>query len=150
MSLPNEPDYVVVRLGDGASPEVFDIVCGFETAGINQTANTSDRFRRDCATPADVPLRTVRVTGLQWDLTASGVLNMDMIEDMQAALGNRRSWRIEYGKFDDAASIPRTGTIYGRYDGRGVLTAFNANTSGEEASAEVTIAGEGRPTWTLV
>lgn len=149
MSYPNEPDYVVVRLGDGEETEAFDIVCGIESAGLNQTANTSDRFRRDCANPADVPTRVVRVTGTQWDLSGTGVINMDTFEDMQAALGNRRNWRVEYGKYDDAASIPRTGTIFGYYTGPGVLTAFNTNV-GDDGTAEITIAGENRPIWTEI
>lgn len=149
MSYPNEPDYIVVRKGDGGSPETFPIVCGIETAGVNQTANTSDRFRRDCANPADVATRAVRVTGLQWDVSGTGVVNMDEFEAMQAALGNRSTWRIEYGKYDDAASFPRTGTIFGYYEGPGILTSFNTNV-GEDGTAEITIAGENRPVWTVL
>lgn len=149
MSYPNEPDYVVVRRENPENPGTFNIVCGIETAGLNQTANTSDRFRRDCANPADVATRAVRVTGIQWDLSGNGVVNMDEFESMQAALGNRSNWRVEYGKYDDAASIPRTGTIFGYYQGPGILTAFNTNV-GEDGTAEITIAGENRPTWTVL
>lgn len=147
MSLPNEPDYVVVQMGNGATPEVFTVVCGIDSAGLTQTANTSDRFRRDCATPADVPLRGVRVTGIQWDLSGTGVVNMDEFDRLQGALGNQINYRILYGQYDGVASIPRTGTIIGYYDGPGVMTAFNQNL-GDEGTAEIAIAGVNRPVWT--
>lgn len=150
MSYPVEPDYVVVQLGDGASPEAFAIMCGIETAGVNQTVNTSDRFRRDCAKPAAVPTRKIIVTGKQWDVTGSGVINMAEFNRFNAALGARRNYRLLFGQYDaqDATDTERTGTIYGYYSGPGVMTASNISVGGDEGTGEITIAGENDLVWT--
>jgi len=144
MSYPNEPDFVVVKMGNGASPEVFSIVCGMENITLNQTVNTTDRFRRDCAKPASIPSRKVRVNSRQWDLTGSGVVNMDEFERFQDALGIRKNLQVEFGKRDGTDA----GEIIGTYAGPGVVTAFNIS-QGDEGSGEITIAGEDEITWTL-
>lgn len=150
MSYPVEPDYIEVYLGDGASPEVFTIVCGAESSGLNKTATTNDRYRRDCAKPAAVATRNVVVTGRTWDLTLNGTANLDAVERLDAAIGIRRNWRIAYGRYDEqkATDAERTGTIYGYYAGPGKLTAFNMTAGGDEAAMELTVAGENWPVWT--
>lgn len=149
MSYPVEPDYVVVQLGNGAAPEIFTTVCGIETSGLNKTVQSNDRYRRDCAKPAAVPTRKVIVTGRAWDVTGSGVVNMDEFDRLDAALGVRRTYRLLYGRYDDqeAADTERTGTVYGYYTGPAVMTANNINVGGE-GSAEITLAGEDWPVWT--
>lgn len=144
MSYPVEPDFVVVKIGDGASPEVFTILCGIDTAGINKTVNTQDRFRRDCAKPGAIPTRKVRVSGRQWDVTGSGVINVDAFTQFDASLGIRRNYRLEFGKRDGTDA----GDILGYYDGLAVMTAQNINVSADDGSAEITLAGEDDIVWT--
>ena len=148
MSEPLDPDYIVVQIKSGAT---YVDLCGMETAGVNKTANTSDRFRRDCAKPADFARRTVRVNSVQWDVTSSGVINMPQFDLYESALGVRADYRLLYGRFDADLAVDgeRTGTIYGYRDGTAVMTAANENIGGEEATAEITLAGEGKLTWTV-
>lgn len=143
MSYPNEPDFVVVKMGNGATPEVFSVICGMENITLNQTANTTDRFRRDCAKPASIPSRKVRVNSRQWDLTGSGVVNMDEFDRLNDALGLRKSLQIDFGKRDGTDA----GDIIGTYAGPGVITSFNI-TQGDEGTGEITIAGEDEIVWT--
>ena len=75
MSLPIEADFAVLKIGDGATPEAFTILCGLDNVSINRVANGADRFRRDCAKPGSVPFRRSRTTGKQMDITGSGALN---------------------------------------------------------------------------
>lgn len=145
MSYPNESDFVTVKVSDGATPPVFTIVCGMENVTINRTVNTSDRFRRDCAKPGQVPTRKVRVTGRQWDATSSGVINMDEFDTFNDLLGRREDYRFEFGKRDGTD----TGTIIGWYQGPAVMTAANVNASSDEGTAEITLAGEDDIVWTL-
>ena len=44
----------LIKLGDGASPEVFAAPCGLTTKGFNQTANVQETSVPDCADP-DAP-----------------------------------------------------------------------------------------------
>lgn len=144
MSYPNEADFIIVKVGDGAEPEVFTTICGIESATINQTVNTTDRFRRDCAKPGEVPTRKVKVTGKQWDATGSGVVNVDEFDTFDAALGIRKNYKFEFGKRDGTDA----GEIIGSYDGPAVMTAANVNMSAEEGTAEITLAGEDNIVWT--
>lgn len=144
MSVPNEPDFAILKLGDAASPEVFTIVCGMDNIAINETANTTDRFRRDCAKPGLPPTRKVKVTGTQWDITGGGVFNMDEIVRLKGALGVSRNWQVDLGKRDGTDD----GTIIGTYTGPAVLTSNNKN-FGDEGTGELTLAGENELTWEL-
>lgn len=144
MSVPNEPDFVTVLVGNGATPEVFTIVCGIETATINRSVNTTDRFRRDCAKPAAIPARKVRVNSKQWDVSGSGVINIDEFETFDDALGIRKTYRLEFGKRDGTDE----GEIVGHYQGPAVMTAANINMGADEGTADITLAGEDDIVWT--
>ena len=72
MTLPTTFDFAQLKLGDGATPEVFTVVCGLETTGINQSAQTSDRYVRDCTAPATPPTikRNASITSTVWFVVA--------------------------------------------------------------------------------
>lgn len=144
MSYPNEIDAVVVKMGDGADPEVFATLCGIESATLNETVQTTDRFRRDCAKPGQVPTRSVRVTGKQWDLTGAGVTNVGQIAALKAALGITKNFQLVAIRYDGTD----TGNELGTFEGPGVLTARNLNLNTNEGTLEVTIAGEDELVWT--
>lgn len=145
MSFPNEVDFVVVQIDDGASPEVFTTLCGIDNATINRTVNTSDRFRRDCAKPGSVPARKVQVQGEQVDVTGSGVFNVDQVELFENALGVPKNYRLRVGKRDGTDA----GDIVGEYVGPFVMTAHNVSI-GDEGSAEITLASDGAFTYTAI
>lgn len=145
MSLPNEPDFVIVKVGNGATPtEVFTAICGIEVANLTQTVNSTDRYRRDCAKPAAIPTRKLRVNSKQWDVSGSGVINVDEFDTFDAALGVSKSYRLEFGKRDGTDA----GEIIGHYAGPAVMTAANINMGADEGTSEITLAGEDEITWT--
>lgn len=138
MSLPVEADFAVVKIGDGASPEVFTILCGMDTVQINRTANTQDRFRRDCTAPGSVPYRRSRTTGKQMDITASGAINIPDIATYNDALGVTSNYLIELGQYDGTDE----GTII--HEIRGPFNLTSANSSvGDEGTAQTTLASDG-------
>ena len=145
MSFPNELDFVVVEAGDGATPEVFTLLCGIDNVSVNNTVNTSDRFRRDCAKPGSVPRRKVQVQGSQTDITGNGVFNIDQVDLFQSLLGRPANYRVRGGKRDgtDAGEIVVEGT------GPFVMTANNISI-GEEGTAEITLASDGDFEWSPV
>lgn len=143
MSYPTEIDAVVVKLGDGGSPEAFTTVCGMENVTLNQTVQTNDRFRRDCAKPGQVPSRKVRVTGKQWDITSNGVANIDEIDRLKGALGISRNYQIVAIKYDGSDA----GEVLGTFSGPAVMTANNMNLQPNEGTAEITLAGENELEW---
>jgi hypothetical protein len=144
MSYPTEIDAIVVKVGDGAEPEVFATICGIENATLNETVQTADRFRKDCAKPGQIPTRKVRVTGKQWDVTGSGVTNIDQIATLKAALGITKNYQLVAIEYDGTD----TGNELGTFAGPGVLTARNWNLQPNEGTMEITIAGEDELVWT--
>ncbi len=138
MALPVEADFAVVKIGDGASPEVFTILCGMDNVQINRVANTSDRFRRDCAAPGTVPFRRSRTTGKQMDITASGAINIPDIDRYNAALGVTKNYLIELGVYDGSSAGDVIHEITGPFN----LTSANSSV-GDEGSAQVTLASDG-------
>lgn len=145
MSYPTEADFALIKMGDGATTEVFTIVCGVKDVSVNTTANTNDRFVRDCAKPGAVPTRKVRVTGKQQDVTGSGLIDKAHIAKFMAALGVNKNYKVELYQADGTDS----GTLMGTFAGSYMLTAANlqANTD-SDSSAEITLASNGDFTWT--
>lgn len=144
MSFPTEFDFALIKIGDGGSPQVFTLLCGVENVTVNENTNTTDIFRRDCAKPGSTPKRRLRVTGSQWDVTGSGVANLAQIDLLNAAMGIRRDYEIEFGERDgtDAGVIIATAT------GSAMLTARTITGSNEDSSMEITLAGEDDLVWT--
>lgn len=146
MTLPTTFDFAQLKLGDGATPEVFTVVCGLETTGINESAQTSDRYVRDCTAPATPPTRKIRVTGVTWDISGSGLSNVAQFALLKDALGKHRNWQIV--PLDTTDPDTPAGTPLGTFEGTGVLTSRNIATVADGfATLELTLAGEGDLEW---
>ncbi|TZG25579.1 hypothetical protein [Sphingomonas montanisoli] len=145
MSIPNDPDFVLLKMGDGATPtQAFPILCGITSVNINKTANTTDKFTRDCAKPGAVPVRTVRTNGRQLDITGSGIVNVPQIPDFEDALGIRKDYKAELYKSDGSDE----GVLMGHYAFNGVMTSQNMSLSDQgDSSGEVAIASHGTWEW---
>jgi hypothetical protein len=146
MTYPTEIDWALIKMGDGATPtEAFVLLCGMQDATVNTTAQTQDRYVRDCAKPGSVPKRKVKVTGLGQAITGTGLTNADNIDDLQAALGRHKNFKIEAYADDGTDAGHLLGTFAGNY----VMTAHNLNLQRENAgSSEITLASDGDWTWT--
>ncbi|WP_426163104.1 phage tail tube protein [Sandarakinorhabdus sp. DWP1-3-1] len=147
MALPEvlEDGYVTILLGNGAGPEVFTAVCGLTTRGFVEQVNTADRFIRDCADPAAIPIRKLTKTGKQWSLSGSGYLARESLEMVQAASGVTKNWRFKIGE-------PAGDLVFGGYyAGPAMLTTISTGaTEGDLVSIELTIQSDGPWTFTEV
>ena len=146
MSLPVEADFAIIKIGDGATPtEVFTAACGIQDVNLNFAANTQDKFTRDCASPGNKPVRTVKVTGTQLDISGTGLIDKAQITAFQAALGDKKNYKIELYIDDDTSSGDLLGTVAGNF----VMTAHNVGvpTSGD-STHEISLANNGPWTWT--
>ncbi len=133
--------YFNLLVGDGATPEVFTKLCGLNTRNFTIQKNTNDVFIEDCDDPELVPQRYLNVTGVQWDITADGLYNMDqgeVIQEMAQSL-NSRNFRFVFG-----AAPGQTGYT-GTWEGLGQVTnvQFGGNTGGEYGTISLTIASDG-------
>lgn len=135
--------YVNILLGDGATPEVFEPICGLNTRSITHQINTNDDFIPDCTNPEDVPTRELTTTGEQWDMSGSGLVDRNNLADLQAAVGAVRNYRFELAE-------PATDAVYGGYyQGRAVLTNLQITGSNDnKVTIDLTFASDG--VWTFV
>lgn len=146
MSYPTEFDAAIIYTVTGSGQSaVRTIMCGIESVTVNETANTSDRFRTDCAKPGMIPTRSVRVNGTQWDVTGSGVTNASDVAARKSAIGAHLAYEIDAIRYDGTDE----GEVLGTFAGTGVMTASNLNMQRQgDSGAEITIAGEGELIWT--
>jgi hypothetical protein len=144
MSIPNEIDFALIKMGDGATPtEAFTILCGLNNVTINRTASSQDKFTKDCAFPGRVPVRTQRIQGRQLDISGTGLTNADDIARFDAALGNLKNYKVELYKRDGTDA----GDLIGTYAYSSKMTAANLSINDEgDSTAEVTLPSHG--TWT--
>ena len=147
MSVPSviKGQYLNILLGNGASPEVFAIICGITTRSFTDQVNTGDVYIRDCAAPENIPVRKVNVTGQAWELSGSGYLNRAQQANLYAALGVTKNWR-----FDQAQ--PTGDTVYGgHWDGPAVLESIKLGaTDGDLVAIDLTIKSDGVWSFTVV
>lgn len=145
MSVPNEADFALIKIGDGATPEVFTAICSIENVSINDTANTTDRARRDCAKPGLPAVRRVKVTSTQVDVTGSGGIDKAQIDTLRDALGLSKNYKVELYQYDGSD----TGDLYGTYAGKFVLTSNNLSLDANgDGNGEINLASDGTIAWT--
>ena len=145
MSLPTEVDFALIKIGDGASPEVFTLICGLTDATINEAAQSQDRYVRDCTTPGAVPFRKTKVNGKALDVTGSGLSNVDQYQTLRAALGVVKNYNVEFYADDGTDAGSLLGTVAGAFR----MTANNLNAPREGAAqAQINLASDGEWTYT--
>lgn len=145
MSVPVEFDFAQVKIGNGADPEVFTVICDLTSVSINEGAETSTRYRRDCTKPGAPATRRSRVLGKFWDVSGSGLSDASQVPTLRAAIGVRKNYEIPVYK-DDGTDA---GELLGTYTGEAILTARNTSIEREgETSMEVTLEGQDTLTFT--
>jgi hypothetical protein len=89
----------LVKIGDGASPEVFTDPCGLTSKGLTRTANMNDTNIPDCANP-DAPSWLGRdVVSYQGAIAGAGVVASESYGVWESwwNAGKTRNVRIELG-----------------------------------------------------
>lgn len=147
MAEPTTFEFGVLKVGDGADPEVFTTLCGIQTTGFNRQVQTNDRYVRDCAQPALTPERRIRKTGKSRTLTGSGLYNTAQTALINGLEGVRKNYQLVLMDISDEDTA--AGTEIGTWEGPGVVTALNMGTSETDlASIEITIESDGAWTYT--
>jgi hypothetical protein len=145
MALPNEADFAVVKMGDGAGSEVFTAICGLESVSINDVVSTQDRTRRDCATPGKPGVRKTKATGRSLDITGTGGVDKPNIASFNTAIGIVKNYKVELYKNDGTSP----GLLYGTYAGAFMMTSANMSINADgESTGEIALANDGAWTWT--
>jgi hypothetical protein len=146
VSLPNEPDFALIKVQTAPGPPaVFTTLCGLENANVNESVQTRERYRRDCAKPNRPGQRKLSATGSSWQVTGSGVINIDQEDVLGDVKGVIQNYKIECYK-DDGTDA---GDLLGTWAGSGMLTTRNRSIQIEgDSGLEVTIEGQDDLVWT--
>ena len=141
MSLPREYAFAIIKYGDGAEPEVFTALCGITNVSVNETAETTERRVRDCATPNKPGVTKSKINGTNWTITGTGLTNGDQRATIKDYLFAKFvNYTIEYYE-DDSTD---TGTLLGTDAGTAIMAANNMSLDQEgESSLELTLQGQG-------
>jgi hypothetical protein len=138
MSYPTKTKGTKVRLklGNGATPEVFTVVCGITTKGLQRTRATNDETDWDCDDPDAAPV-TVRDVGAgDWTMSGSGVANTANLTDIEAAYETPANWQLEFLDADNA--VIRT------YTGNAIMTDLTLGAAnGSFMTISLTLSGNG-------
>lgn len=117
---------LIIRAGNGASPEVFAIFCSFNgDRAIQFDAATTDEMDIDCDNPTAVAWMVSQVDSLSATVSGGGrVKAVDVPEFFEwFSSGEARNVQVE---------IDATGGV--QFDGAALLTSWNVN-GGETGSA---------------
>lgn len=130
---------VRIKLGNGASPEVFTAPCGLNTRGLNRTKNANEIDIPDCD-DEDAPAWVGReIRSLDWTISGEGVIaaeSFQMWEDFFEGQDSK-SVMIEF-EFPDSPP----GLI--QYTGKAHLTSYNMTANrGEKGAVTVELSGDG-------
>jgi hypothetical protein len=139
--------YITVLMGDGATPEVFTVLCGITAKSMTTQVNTSDEFNRDCAQPEDVPVRELIATGKQWSIRGSGQMNRDLEPMLDAAVGHTKNFRFFIArKVGEVAPA-----LNGYYGGPAMITSkVLSGDDAAKAAIDLSIESDGAWAWTAV
>lgn len=106
---------LLIKIGDGADPQVFTNLCGFKTRSFNMSANEVDTTIPDCTNPAGPVVKTSR-PGTQ-NRTFNGSGNFVSSTASKALLNKIRAG----AAFDAQVIVPGDGA----YEGSWMVTDFS-------------------------
>lgn len=128
-----------IKIGNGASPEVFTAPCGLNARSLNQTKNMSEIDIPDC-TDEDAPAAVAReVRSTDWSISGEGVLAAEAYDTWQSAWDTINSVNVMIE--EEFPSSP-PGLI--TYLGRAHLSTFNKGANrGEKVTVNVELVADG-------
>lgn len=135
---------LLVKIGDGATPEVFTADCLINTSrGIQFQSDTNEFIMPDCTNPEDPAWKSVTKDGLSATITGAGML-------YTASVAEWYTWF----NGDDAKNIQFALNVTlalggGHWLGAFKLTAFEVTSDGnkDQSTCNVTLVSDGPVTW---
>src|SRR5688572_17783778 len=88
---------LLLRIGDGASPEVFSAPCGFTSKEFRMGAAVNDTNVPDCDDEDAASWLERDTVSKDWGFTASGVHAEQSYSMLQGLIGERRSMQVALG-----------------------------------------------------
>lgn len=130
-------------IGDGADPEVFTKVCGFNSVELTTDKSTNDTTVADCDDP-DAPTWTEKdVVSLSWSMSFSGVMAVESLDTVETAVMSSVSTNV---RLELAGAGTGAGKTIRRYAGAAHLKNSITGQRGEKYQVKVDGEGDGELT----
>lgn len=125
---------LLIKIGDGASPEVFTHPCLINgERGIQFQSDTNQVIIPDCANPDDPAWKQVTKDGFSATISGAGVLDTASIADFDA-----------WFQSDDAKNVRVYVNAVGYWSGAFKLTEWSiTGARGDKAQVSVTLVSDG-------
>lgn len=136
---------LLVKIGDGASPEVFTADCLINTSrGIQFQSDTNEFVMPDCDNPDDPAWKSVTKDGLSATISGAGMLYTASVSDWFDWYKGDIGKNIQF-----ALNVPLA-SGGGYWEGSFKLTNFEVTSDGgkEQSTCNVTLVSDGVVTWT--
>lgn len=144
MALPNTRKFgqFKVYLGNGATPEVFAVPCGFTEKSLSITKELVDTTVPDCDDPDAAAWLGRDVRTLSGEISGSGVMAME-------SLGTWRAFALSTLPKNVRVEISGTGAQGGGYfTGSWHLTSFDISANlGEKVELSISMQSDGALAW---
>lgn len=144
MAAPTTSNSFLVKLGDGASPEVFSHPCGINAQSVTLTNNTGEQAVLDCADPLGAISGIDRWTETQdTQLSFSGMMSTEAFDTWRAWIdgGTEKNIRIE--------AFNTTALSGGYWTLPAILQSLELGRENKgKVTVTATIVGAGARTWT--
>lgn len=130
---------LLVKIGDGASPEVFSTFCTINAErGITFTAGTNDQDIPDCSDPEKIAWVVREKSNLSATITGAGVVNTPDVQEFYDYLISPTSRNVKV-----IVDVPSSdgGVIF---SGKFHLTEFSiTGNRGEKQNANISLSSDG-------
>lgn len=127
-------------LGDGAEPEVFTKICGFNQMSLSVEKDTNDVTIPDCDDPDAPAWKATDVLAISWSMSFEGVMAKESEPLLWGAVnsGTATSIRQRLVGFGTGAGTPDL-----QFSGKAHLSAEITGQRGEKWTVKVTATGDG-------
>lgn len=130
----------VFYIGDGASPEVFTKVCGFNSSEVTIDKSTSSTTVPDCDDVDEAAWEEKDVSSKSWSMSFSGVAAVEALPTLETATLSGVSVNV---RLDLLGAGTGAGTTTRRYAGAAHVKSSLTGQRGERWSVKVDVEGDG-------
>lgn len=127
-------------IGNGATPEVFAKICGFESVTVSIDKTTNGTTVEDCDDPDEAAWTERDVVALSWSFSFQGVMAVGSLDTIEQATFSSASRNV---RFDLNGAGTGVGTPVRRYAGAAHIKHELSGTRGEKYQIKVDGEGDG-------
>ena len=135
---------LIIKLGDGATPEVFEAPCGLNSKGIEFSKEMNDTPVPDCDDPDAVAWTERAVTTLSASVSGEGILSMGDLDTWWEFNTSTISRNAQIVLAVDAPNA----ALGGQWEGRFLMSTFGVTGElGDKVNVAVELLSDGEIVW---